>query len=201
MTGQAGARFEFRVWAERLDDVGRRLRALAEPGAVRETTEVYIVSSATVEANPKIRADLLDIKVLVAVRDGLEQWDVHGKADFPVTAATVRDDLCRLLRVAAPALGRQAYSATQLVDEVVAPHPRLARVEVVKRRRQFALDACTAESADVVVAGRALQTVAVESTDLDAARAARRALGLDDRANTSYPRAIRSTLGGRFAEW
>lgn len=200
MTGEAGARFEFRVWGEHLDDVDRRLRALADPGAVQETSEIYIVSAETVDANTKLRADLLDAKILVGVDDGFEQWDVHDKWGFPVTAATVRDDVCRLLRVDPPALDRDAYSATRLLDEVVVPHPQLAHAEVVKRRQKYELDASTAELADVTVAGRVLQTAAVESTDLDAARAARHALGLDGRDNVSYPRAIRMTLGGRFAQ-
>lgn len=199
MTGGAGARFEFRAWAARLNDVGRRLRELSDPDDTGESTEIYIVSTETIDVNPKVRHGLLDIKALVAVDDGFEQWAVHRKWAFPVAAGIVRAELCPLLGVAAQGLDRDAYSATHLLDEVVAPHPRLAGVEVVKHRWKFALDACTAELADVVVGGRRLQTAAVESTDIEAARTARRAIGLDHRDNVSYPRAICATLGGAFA--
>ncbi len=199
MTSASEARFEFRVWAERLDAVGDRLRALSECVDVRQTAETYFVSTSATDVNPKARADLLDIKVLVGARDGFEQWTVHCKADFPVAAALLTSELFPLLGQAPPLLERDAYSLPQLV-EVVASQPDLAAVEVTKRRQMHSVNGCVAEISDVSIAGRDVQTVAVESTDLNALRQARRTLDLDGYDNVSYPRAIRSTVGGRFAE-
>lgn len=165
---------------------------------VTDTAETYVAAATTVDINVKVRADLLDVKVLVAVRDACEQWAVHRKAAFPVAAAVLRDDLFVLLGLAAPTLRRDAYSLPQLVDEVVGIEPALTVVEVTKRRRRYAVDACAAEVADVTIAGRRLQTVAVESVDLAAVAQARRTLGLEHHDNVSYPRAIRGTLAGRF---
>lgn len=192
------ARFEFRVWGEQLDAVSDRLRAVSQASDVRESAETYVVSTQVLDANPKARADLLDVKVLVDVRDGFEQWTVHGKAEFPVDAAVLTDDLFPLLGVA-PALDRKTYSLSELVDEVVEPHPDLAAVDVTKRRQMYSADACQAEVSEVSIGDRVLQTVAIESTDLDALREVRARLELDTYDNVSYPRAIRDLLGGRFA--
>jgi hypothetical protein len=52
------------------------------------------------------------------------------------------------------------------------------------------------EVCDVEIGGQPAQTVAIESGDLDALRAARSALNLDQHENVSYPRAIREMLRG-----
>jgi hypothetical protein len=196
--GGTAARFEFRAWAGRLGAVGDLLESLSECLDVNETAETYLVATTTVDVNAKVRADLLDIKVLVGVRDVFEQWTVHRKAAFPVAAAVLRDDLFPLLGLAPPALRRDAYSLPQLIDEVVAVEPNLAAVDVTKRRRRYTVNTCAAEIADVAIGDRRLQTVAVESADLPAVREAHRMLGLGRFENVSYPRAIRGTLGGRF---
>jgi hypothetical protein len=196
--GGTAARFEYRAWAERLDAVGDLLESLSVCHEVTETAETYLVSTATADVNVKVRADLLDIKVLVAVRDGFEQWTVHRKAEFPVDAAMVRDDLFPLLGLVPPDLQRDEYSLSQLIDDVVAAHPDLGAVNVTKWRRRYTVDDCAAEIADVSIADHQLQTAAVESTDLRAVREAYRMLGLDRYDNISYPRAVRRALGGRF---
>jgi hypothetical protein len=199
MANGSEARFEFRVWGDRLEPVADRLRAHSEAGEVRESAETYVVSTAALDANPKARADLLDIKVLVDVRDGFEQWTVHRKAGFPVDAGVLAAEVFPLLGVAPPSLDREEYSLAELVDEVVASHPDLAAVDVTKRRQMHTVGTCGAEVSEVQMAGRALQTIAIESSDLEALREVRRLLGLDTYDNVSYPRAIRDALGGRFA--
>jgi hypothetical protein len=199
MANGSEARFEFRVWGDRLDAVADRLRARSEAGEVRESAETYLVSTAVLDANPKARADLLDIKWLVDVRDRFEQWTVHRKVEFPVDAAVLADDLFPLLGLTPPQLQREAYSLAELVGDVVGSHPDLAAVDVTKRRQMYSVDTCGAEISEVRMAGRQLQTIAVESSDLEALREVRRSLGLDTYDNVSYPRAIRDVIGGRFA--
>lgn len=65
-------RYEFRVWADALTHAEEKLRRLAQPKTT-ESQETYLISKATDKCNAKIRAALMDIKVLVAVDRGLEQ--------------------------------------------------------------------------------------------------------------------------------
>ena len=199
MTTGAEARFEFRVWADRLDELSDRIRSMSEPLEVRESTDTYFVSTATVDANPKARAELLDIKTLVGVQEGFEQWGVHLKAELPVDAALLSAELFPLLGLAPPEFERADYTLAQLVDEVVSPNPDLAAVEVSKRRQMHTVNGCIAEITDVTIADHKIQTVAVESANLGALVETRRDLGLDDHTNVSYPRAIRGVIGGPFA--
>jgi hypothetical protein len=82
MANGSEARFEFRVWGDRLDAVADRLRARSEAGEVRESAETYLVSTAVLDANPKARADLLDIKWLVDVRDRFEQCTARSSSQL-----------------------------------------------------------------------------------------------------------------------
>lgn len=187
-------RFEWRVWDDRLADVAERFESLAEYRGSAESRDTYVVSRSSASANPKLREDRLDVKVLRRVEDGFEQWDVACKAEFPVDAAMVAGEVLPLLAVEWP-LGRSEYDADALLGEVVGPHPDLAAVVVDKHRRFYDLDGCMAEIADVGVAGGRLRTAAVESADLDALQGARRRAGLDRYDNVSYPRLIRRMLG------
>ncbi len=54
-------RWEWRSFGERFGDAEQRLAALT-PGGVQESDEIYLLSGAG--ANVKIRAELVDIKVL-----------------------------------------------------------------------------------------------------------------------------------------
>ncbi len=188
-------RFEFRAWADRLDAVESRIRALSECHQSRESTETYIVSIAAVNANPKVRENQLDIKVLVATREGFEQWEPRLKASFPIPAVLLRDELFPLLGQPAPALEPGSLSVAEFLDDVVGRCDGVTGVEVAKRRRAFTVNGCITEFADVSIAGVELQTAAVESVDIGALQDARRLTGLDAYDNVNYPTAIKRAIG------
>ena len=192
---QIQPRFEFRAWGDQLDTVRDRIASLAEPYEIRESVETYIVSAATTDANPKVREDRLDIKVLIATRDGFQQWEPQLKVGFPISASVLRNDFFRILGGSAPDLDRESYSFEQFIHHIVEPHVELTAVEVVKQRRISTVSGCITELAYVSIAGEDIQTAAVESTDLEALRDARRLTGLDAYENISYPAAIKRAIG------
>lgn len=198
MAGESAPRYEFRIWPDDATGIVARLAALSTFHDRRESSEIYFVSTATVSANPKARDDLLDIKVLKAEVDGFEQWDVHLKAELPVDASVLAEELFPLLGVPTPPLERARYTLEELVH-LVAPQHEVAAVAVTKRRDRRELRACSAEVAEVTIAGDSYTTVAIESADLEALREACRITGLGGLRNVNYPRAIRARLGGRFA--
>lgn len=187
-------RFEFRTWAESLDDVHERIEALSACLAVRESTETYIVSSTTTSANPKVRTGRLDVKVLLAVREGFEQWEPRLKASFPIAAELLREELFPLLALPAPVLQREHYSFESFMA-IVESSDDMSAVKVTKRRQAFTVAECITEFAQVEIAGRKLQTAAIESVDTGALKEARRLTGLDAHDNINYPTVIRQTIG------
>jgi exopolyphosphatase / guanosine-5'-triphosphate,3'-diphosphate pyrophosphatase len=188
-------RWEWRVFGPGLGAAEEALAGLGS-GPVQESEELYLLSPAG--ANVKVRDGLMDIKLLQEVDgDGLERWEPVLKEGFPLPVAEVAR-VFQALEVAAPALGRDAYSLEQLLAELVEPSDAVRVVRAHKRRVRYRLGACLAESAQVEADGRTQPTVAVESEDPAAVLAAVRRLGLDGQVNTSYPRALTALVAGSW---
>ena len=185
-------RYEFRVWADTLASLNDKLRRMAQPRTA-ESEETYLISSATDKCNAKIRAALMDIKVLVAEDRGLEQWKPILKETFPLESSVIATQVFPSLELPAPALSKSVYELDEFLDDVVRPDARLAIANVRKTRYQFRIGTCTAEYAQIIINGVPRDTVAVESVDADAVLQLVRELGVDE-PNTSYIREIKRLL-------
>jgi len=180
-------RWEWRSFGRHFPAAEARLAALT-PGGVQESDELYLLSGSG--GNAKIRDDLMDVKVLRQVDGaGLEQWTPVMKAAFPLPAADVAK-VFDVLRLPPPALSRASYSLDEFLEAFAAPGGSMRAVSVGKRRTRYTLGGCMAELSDVVVGGKAIRTIAVESEDAAAVVRAVRDLGLDGYRNTSYPRGL-----------
>jgi len=188
-------RFEFRTWAKNFGMVEQKLRRLSACEGIRESAETYIVSAGNNENNTKVRDKLMDIKVFVTEKDGLEQWNPRMKGEFPMVSATLVDEVFPALGVEMPALERDEYTLDQYLDEVIRPHLKLAAVSVFKRRFAFTINDCITEIAEIEINGAGLQTVAVESVDVPAILKAKDMLGLNDYENINYLNAIKRVIG------
>jgi exopolyphosphatase / guanosine-5'-triphosphate,3'-diphosphate pyrophosphatase len=178
-------RWEWRVFGS---DFGAAEGALAAPGPVEESDELYLLSAAG--ANVKVRDGLMDVKLLREVDgDGLERWEPVMKAGFPLPAAAAAR-VFQALEVDPPPLIRGAYSLDQFLAELVEPSGAVRPVRVDKRRVRYRLGGCMAEIAEVAADGRAARTIAVESEDPSAVMTAVHGVGLDGHTNTSYPRGL-----------
>lgn len=185
-------RFEFRIWAESLTPLRAKLAAMAE-GSEKSSEETYLISAATERCNAKIRADLMDIKVLIAVERGLEQWNPTLKAGFPLDTATITEKVFPSLQLEAPALAKTEYTFDEFLNEVIRPNPKIAIVAVTKVRNQFNIGACATEYSRITINQVPRDTVAVESTDADAVLELVEKLGIHE-PNVSYIREIRRIL-------
>ncbi|HEX5861984.1 MAG TPA: Ppx/GppA family phosphatase [Nocardioides sp.] len=165
------------------------------PGEVVATDELYLLSAAPETDVVKVRNELMDVKRLHQVDDdGLELWTPVMKVDFPLSS----DDLRRVaeaLRVELPTQpARASYRLSELLDEVVRPHPDLLAVEVTKKRHRYVLDGCMAELTEVRASETATRTVAIE--DADPARVRSTVLGLAGPVpNVNFARGLKALLG------
>ena len=189
-------RYEFRAWAPQLPEVKATLESGSECVQTLESSEIYLVTPERMRANPKVRRGALEVKLLLEVRDGFELWEQRVNELFPVPADVAADVLFGWLKEPAFTLPRDHYTLAEFVDEAVATCASVTAVEVAKVRRAYVVDGCLAEIADVTVAGTAMQTAAVESTEIPPLHRACEALGLEGHTNTSYPAAIRQILPG-----
>ena len=186
-------RWEWRTFGSRFGIAEARFAAMT-PGAVQESDEVYLVGGAG--DNVKVRADLMDIKVLRETdAAGLERWEPVMKAGFPLAASDVAK-VFEALRLPVPTLARGDYTLDQFVDELVAPSGVLRAVSVHKRRVRYTVGGCTSEVSDVTVDGIPTRTIAIESEDAAAVTAAVASVGLGGYDNMSYPVGLRAVARG-----
>lgn len=188
-------RFEFRTWAKNFGKVEEKMRRLAEVEQIREGREIYIVSAANNENNTKIRDRLMDIKVFVQEKQGLEQWNPRMKGEFPMSAAVLTEEVFPAFGVDMPNLDKDEIALSEYLDEIIRPHPQLAAVEVFKRRFAFTVNNCIAEIAEIEINRAGMQTVAIESVDIDDILEAKEMLGLDEYENVNYLLAIKRVIG------
>jgi hypothetical protein len=191
----AAPRFEFRVWSDELAAPAAQIAGAAELVTQRESSELYVLVASSAAVNPKIRDDVLDVKVLLDAVDRFERWEPRLGLPFPVRASRVAGDFFPLIGLEPPELRQASYTAPEFVEDVVGSHPLLDVVEVAKQRTMYRLSGCIAEVSDVTLAGRHRQTIAVESADLGRLQVVRSRLGLDLYENQSYPSALREMLG------
>ncbi len=158
-----------------------------------ESSEIYL-ASATSQDNPKIRDEKLDIKSLQTVNEaGLEQWKPVLKASFPLSQGEFAD-VYRALKLAAPP-GEGSYSLDDLLRMVDTEADAWA-TRAHKVRNLYDVDGCTVEASEVSFDGDVLQTVAVEDPDPDKVRDTVARLGLLERENISYVRAVQRMKAG-----
>ena len=188
-------RFEFRTWAKNFGKVEEKLYALSSCEKIRESKEIYIISAGNNENNTKIRDKLMDIKVLVQEKKGLEQWDPLMKGEFPMGATMLREEVFPAFGVEMPELSHNEYSLDMFLRDVIQPHPQIIPVQVFKRRFAFTVEDCITELGEIQFNGAAQQTVAVESVDIEAILRAKNMLGLNEYENLNYLRSIKRVLG------
>ena len=186
-------RYEFRIWSESLTPLQKKLEAMAQAKETK-SQETYLVSAVTEKCNAKIRAELMDIKLLIAEDRGLEQWKPLMKSGFPLSSAAIGEQVFPSLAVPAPKLAKSEYSMDEFFSEVVASEPKIAVVDVTKTRYQFNIGVCATEYSNITINKTPRDTVAVESTDPDAVLELVKKLGINE-PNVSYIREIKRILG------
>jgi exopolyphosphatase/guanosine-5'-triphosphate,3'-diphosphate pyrophosphatase len=190
-------RYEFRIWGDSLSSLRDKLQALAQASS-KSSDETYLISAATDRSNVKVRADLMDIKVLVAVDRGLEQWRPILKAGFPLGSDVIAGQVFPGLELTPPSLAKASYNYDEFIAEVIRPNPKIAIVAVHKTRYQYTIGVCATEYSNITINGTPRDTVAVESTNAVAVLKLVAELGINE-ANVSYIREIRRILGWQSA--
>jgi exopolyphosphatase/guanosine-5'-triphosphate,3'-diphosphate pyrophosphatase len=186
-------RWEWRTFGTRFGVAEKRFAELT-PSDVQESDELYFLGGAG--DNVKVRADLMDIKVLREVdAAGLERWEPVMKNGFPLPGADVAK-VFAALRLDPPALARDAYTLDQFVGELVVPSGVLRPVKVHKRRVRYKVGGCTSEVTDISADGKTTRTIAIESENAPAVSSAVASVGLGGYLNTSYPRGLQALLDG-----
>ena len=187
----APERFEYRIW-------GPAFAELPAPDAIAPSAEVYLLPQQD-GVNAKFRHGALEIKRLLGTSCGLQHWLPALRCPLPLPAPLIADDLCAALGVAPPPLARAHYQLAELLSEVVPALRGVRAVSLCKRRCQFEVGGARAERTRVSIGAATVESVAIESEDLERAARAVEQLGLRRAPNLDYVAALRRLLAGDAA--
>ena len=179
-------RYEYRVWADSLEDVRNNLQRFVTPPNMETSEETYLISATTDKCNAKIRGGRINLKALLATEQKLELWKPVLDAEFPLDSSVIAGQIFPCLQLQASDLRRPRYSMDDFVSEVIQAQPRIAIVTILKRRARFLLDECLAEFTSVSIGNVTRETVAVDSIEPGPVLRLIRQLQIAGMPNTNY---------------
>jgi hypothetical protein len=163
---------------------------------VPASAEVYLLPPAVEGVNAKIRGGTLEIKRLLGLRAGLQEWLPALRCRLPLPAVVIERELCPALGIRAPRRAKTSYELEPLLEELASAAPGLRCVRLVKRRRPFEVAGARAERTRVEVGALTIESVAIEVEAFEAARQAVIELQLERSPNLDYVAALRRLLSG-----
>lgn len=180
-------RWEFRIFTPQSGDEAARLGSALEESGQSRSKDIYLLNLLPPECNVKIRDGELQIKRLIDAEDGFERWLPDPALPFPLEPAAFEGLTGEPTAI--------ALDAGTFIDRIRRPAGPVPIVHVLKTRRHFCSDDILAESAQLTVNGARLESLAIESTDLDALRELCETLGLSAAENLNYVRAFLRLTG------
>ncbi|GIU29985.1 hypothetical protein L2719_08740 [Shewanella schlegeliana] len=191
-------RFEFRTFGQDFTEASTRMARLSVPVPEkvwhRQSDEIYIMSRTNDLNNTKIRDGKMDVKSYVQTVDGLEQWDPKLKAEFPISAAQLLEEIFPAFMVEQPELNKEQYSFEEFL-ELINDHSDLQAVKIHKERYGYMVNNTICEVANVLVNGARIVSVNSESTELEDIQRTIKDLKLEGVENINYLQAIKRVIG------
>jgi hypothetical protein len=191
-------RFEFRSFGQNFEVAAKRMARLSMPLPEkfweRYSDEIYIMSRSNDVNNTKIRDDKMDIKTLVQTVDGFEQWNPLMKGEFPMAAEKLRKEVFNAFRVPVPHLTKDEYSYEEFMS-MIREHPDLQAVYVHKQRFGYLINDVICETGIVLINGARVETINLESTDVELMKQTIKELRLQGVENINYLQAIKRVIG------
>ena len=192
-------RFEFRTFGQKFNEQIYRMQRLSTPVPEkvweRYSEEIYIVSKTNDKNNTKIRDGKMDIKTLVQVKDGLEQWNPLMKGEFPIKKEVLEKEFFPAFMVEElPELNKDEYTLDEFL-EIIKNHPDLQAVRVKKQRFGYMVNDTICEVANVLINGAKVTTLNSESTEIEDIKKTLKDVELEGFENINYLQAIKRVIG------
>ncbi len=191
-------RFEFRTFGQDFEEQHYRMARLSVPVPEkvweRNSEEIYIVSRTNNINNTKIRDGKMDIKTFVQEVDGLEQWNPLMKAEFPISAATLKTEVYPAFQVAVPEFEKEIYTLDEFLS-MIKVNPDLQAVRVKKHRFGYMVNDTICEVAEVLINGALVVSINSESTEIEDIKKTLSDVGLEGYENINYLQAIKRVIG------
>ena len=193
---QSKPRFEFRAFAQQFDEQIKKMDKLSNVERIRDIYEVYLMTAGNTKNNVKIRNKMMDIKVLLEEKNGLELWEPYMVGEFPLSAEVLKTEVFPAFGVEAPIFEREVYTLEQFLKELIKPDPDIIAVYTEKKRFSYTINNCICEVAEVLINGAMVKTIAIESENVADIMATKALIGCTEQVeNVSYPLELRRVIG------
>lgn len=182
------ARYEFRVFTSRGDDLLRRMWETENCSgrASRKSSQIYILAPALEHTSIKLRGDRLEVKEMVDCHGELQLWSYRFAAGLPVTGMQLKESLFDPIGVNIKVSDDALLPAAELLHIAHSKSPPLTCIEVQKARVRWPLDGCSVECAHIRTASGTAVSIALQSEDRDVLQDLIHTLRLDGMKNQSY---------------
>ena len=191
-------RFEFRSFGKDFSLQAKKMKRLSEPITknirIRQSKEIYIISITNDINNTKIRDNKIDVKRLVQIKDGLEQWNPVTKTEFPVLKEYLLDQFFPSLYTISPPLYNNIYSVGDFI-KIIDDHEDLCAIRVSKERFGYMVNQTICEVANVTINKTRIVTISSESINSTAVKKTIIDIGLESVENINYLQAIKRVSG------
>ena len=191
-------RFEFRSFGKDFSLQAKKMKRLSEPITknirIRQSKEIYIISITNDINNTKIRDNKIDVKGLVQIKGGLEQWEPVTKTEFPVLKEYLLDQFFPSLNAISPILYNNIYSVSDFI-KIIDAHEDLLTIRVSKERFAYMVNQTICEVANVIINDTRIVTISSESIDSAAVKKTLIDTGLESIENINYLQAIKRVTG------
>ena len=191
-------RFEFRSFGKDFSLQAKKMKRLSEPITknirIRQSKEIYIISITNDINNTKIRDNKIDVKGLVQIKGGLEQWEPVTKTGFPVLKEYLLDQFFPSLNAISPILYNNIYSVSDFI-KIIDAHEDLLTIRVSKERFAYMVNQTICEVANVIINDTRIVTISSESIDSAAVKKTLIDTGLESVENINYLQAIKRVTG------
>ena len=191
-------RFEFRSFGKDFSLQANKMKRLSEPITknmrIRRSKEVYIISITNDINNTKIRDNKIDVKRLVQIKEGLEQWNPVTKTGFPVLKEYLLDQFFPSLYTISPPLYNNIYSVSDFI-KIIDDHEDLCAIRVSKERFGYLVNQTICEVANVTINNTKAVTISSESIDSAAVKKTIIDIGLVSVENINFLQAIKRVTG------
>lgn len=191
-------RYEFRTFGHdfkrQLELMEKFTQPVPDDLKVRIFDEVYVISKNTDETNIKVKNSLLDIKKLINTDNGIEQWDSLIKYEFPLDQYTILKEILPLLKADIPILEHTSFNIKDFI-RIAKRHKDLIPIQVHKKRQTYLVNYTICEYVEVIIGTSYLNTIAVESIDLDEVISTVEQLKMVPFDNINYVQAIKRITG------
>ena len=189
-------RYEFRAFGHHFDKQVEKMNQLSKVERIRHIYEIYLMSVGNTKNNVKIRKKMMDIKVLLDKKKGLELWEPYMIGEFPLKAEILNSEVFPAFGVEVPAFERKIYTLDQFLKELIEPDPDIVAVYTEKKRYGYTINNCICEIAEVLVNGALIKTICIESEVVDKVLETKTMIGFTEEAeNLNYPLAIKRVIG------